>query len=124
MKVRELNIRRGLVTSLFLIIIGGIVFNSTYFLHSHKLDKGSVIFHAHPYDKHGEKEDPCSKHEHGKMDLQVISSLDYFELLKISISLDLIEDVILDLSCKSCILSSSIIVDLFTTRAPPSESKV
>lgn len=77
MRNKKLNIIKSLVSILLLIIIGGIIFNSTFFIHSHRTVCGKLVVHAHPFNKHTEKEFPKSKHQH-KVDLQLYSSLDYF----------------------------------------------
>ena len=78
MRNNRLNIAKKSISLLLLLIIGGIIFNSTFFIHSHRTACGKVIIHAHPFNKHAESEDSSSQHEHNKVDLQVISSLDYF----------------------------------------------
>jgi hypothetical protein len=72
MKGSFIHIKKGVIASLFLLIIGGLIVNSTFFLHAHKNDSGKIVFHAHPFDKGAEKEDPLAHHEHSKMDLQII----------------------------------------------------
>ncbi len=121
MKVRELNIRRGLVTSLFLIIIGGIIVNSTVFLHTHRVETGKIVFHAHPYDKGAEKEDPSSKHCHNKIELNYLSSFEHYTAFENFINLDNSTDIELELLSKPCIISNSVNLSLFNTRGPPSE---
>ncbi|MDA3953270.1 MAG: hypothetical protein PF485_06465 [Bacteroidales bacterium] len=78
MRNEKLNIIKSSISFLLLIIIGGIIFNSSFFLHSHRTACGKLIVHAHPFNKHAEKEFPKSHHEHNKVDLQLFSSLDYF----------------------------------------------
>jgi hypothetical protein len=83
MKNRNSHIK-AFITSIFLVIVGGIIFNSTFFIHSHRTVCGKVIIHAHPFNKHAEKESPKSQHEHNKVDLQAISSLNYFLSCEVS----------------------------------------
>ena len=84
MRNTKLNINKKLISFLFLLVLGGIIFNSTFFLHSHRTACGKLIVHAHPFNKHAESEDASSQHKHNKIDLQVISSLDYFFSCNIS----------------------------------------
>jgi len=78
MRNQRISIKKKIIVSLFFVIIGGIIFNSTFFLHTHRNACGKVIVHAHPFNKEAEKENPLSQHSHNKIDLQVISSLQYF----------------------------------------------
>ena len=84
MRNKKININKKLISFLFLLFIGGIIFNSTFFLHTHRTACGKLIVHAHPFNKHAESGDASSQHEHNKVDLQVISSLDYFFSCNIS----------------------------------------
>ena len=86
MRNKKLNIAKKSINFLLLLIIGGIILNSTFFLHSHRTSCGKVIIHAHPFNKHAESKDASSQHEHNKVDLQVISSLDYFLSCNISLT--------------------------------------
>ncbi|MFO7827468.1 MAG: hypothetical protein R6V23_02495 [Bacteroidales bacterium] len=73
-----IHIRKIIISALFLAIIGGIIFNATFFLHAHRTACGRVIIHAHPFNKNTENKNPATQHQHNKIELQVIQSLDYF----------------------------------------------
>ena len=122
MKVKELNIRKGLVTSLFLIIVGGIIVNSTVFLHTHRVETGKIVFHAHPFDKGAEKDDPLAKHKHNRIDLDYLSSFEQYTTFEYFINLRFNANAELELLSKPCIFSSSINLGLYKTRGPPSQS--
>jgi choline kinase len=79
---RSIYIKKKIIVSLFFVIMGGIIFNSTFFLHSHRTACGKVIVHAHPFNKGAEKEDPLDQHQHSKFDLLFISSLDNFSNIR------------------------------------------
>jgi hypothetical protein len=78
MKIRIKYIKKLIVSFLFLSIMGGIVVNATFFIHTHRSAGGQVVFHAHPFNKTSEAKDPDTQHQHTKIELQVIQSLDYF----------------------------------------------
>ena len=122
MRERKSHIRKGIITSIFLLLIGGIIVNSTFFLHAHKNDSGKVVFHAHPFDKGAEQEDPLAQHSHNKIDLDYLSSFEYYTISQDYINLDFYIDFELELQSKPCIFSNSIIYNLFSTRGPPAES--
>lgn len=67
-----------LISSFLLLIIGGIIFNYTFFLHSHTNSNDEVIVHAHPFKKSTDDKNSEPNHWHNKFDLQLISSIDYF----------------------------------------------
>ena len=121
MKRKNKHIRKGIITSLFLLILGGIIVNSTFFLHAHKNESGKIIFHAHPFDKGAEKEDPCAKHGHNRIDLNHLSSFDHYTVFGNDINLNFNREFEIEILSKPCDISGSDILDLFTTRGPPSE---
>jgi len=121
MNKRFLYIRKGVIVSLFLLILGGIIVNSTFFLHAHKNESGKIIFHAHPFDKGAEKEDPLAKHHHSKIDLDFLSSFEYYTIFEVTISFDISIDFELELLSRPCFIASSNVYFLFTTRGPPAE---
>ncbi|MCD4833709.1 MAG: hypothetical protein K8R31_07925 [Bacteroidales bacterium] len=122
MSERKLNTKRRIIAFLFFILIGGIVFNSTFFLHTHRTACGKLIVHAHPFNKHAEKDNPSSQHEHNKIDLQVISSIDYYTFSQNSINLDYNPDLETEVLVNLCLYSNSKIHSSYTNRGPPSIS--
>ena len=122
MRDRKPNIRKGIISSLFLLIIGGIIFNSTFFLHTHRTACGKVIVHAHPFNKKAEKNTPFSQHKHNKIELQVISSLSYFVNFESSIAIvyNLVFET--EILSKPCLYYNFRIYSSYTNRGPPSIS--
>jgi hypothetical protein len=53
-------------------IIGLLIINSILFTHSQILSDGSVVIHAHPYDK---TENPPSNHNHHDDDLLILNNI-------------------------------------------------
>lgn len=95
-----------------------LIANKTIFYHSHKLENGSVITHAHPYNK-TQDSTPFKTHHHTKTDLLFFESLDtlFFVLF-------LIVSILLSLKKKSFLIDK--VKDYFSTyyfphlgRAPP-----
>jgi len=119
MKERKLHIKKGIITALFLFIVGGLTLNSTFFLHAHKNESGKVVFHAHPFDKGAEKEDPLAKHQHRKIDLNYLASFEYYLIVDNSISLinNSELEVLISTGLDSIVYSN--IYTSFSTRAPP-----
>lgn len=119
MKNKKLNIIKKLISFLLLLVIGGIVFNSTFFLHTHRTACGKLIVHAHPFDKKAEKNKPFSQHEHNKIDLQIISSLDYFENVDYSVVVKYNPILETEFLSKSCLHSNTLFYFSYTNRGPP-----
>ena len=119
MKDRRTNITKRIIAFLFFILIGGIVFNSTFYLHTHRTACGKLIVHAHPFNKNAEKNNPSSQHEHNKIDLQVISSIDYYIYSQNSINLDYNPVLKTKFLVKLCLYSNSKIHSSYTNRGPP-----
>jgi hypothetical protein len=42
--------------------------NNTLYFHVHLLSDGSIIEHAHPFNKHHESSKPCASHEHSSIE--------------------------------------------------------
>ncbi len=78
MKYQIQNIIKLITTFLFFLIISGVIFNSTYFLHTHETAYGNVYMHAHPFNKNAETKNPCTQHKHNKIDLQLSELLDFY----------------------------------------------
>lgn len=115
-------IKKIIISSLFLVIIGGIIFNATFFLHAHRAACGKVIIHAHPFNKNTENKNPGTQHQHNKIELQVIQTLDNF------INVDQNENilnpayfVISKFTITKCFYKPSHLNQLINYRAPPFE---
>ncbi|HSH50787.1 MAG TPA: hypothetical protein VK982_03590 [Bacteroidales bacterium] len=122
MKVKISHIKILIISSLFLGIIGGIVFNASFFLHTHKTACGNIIIHAHPFNKNKENNQPNTQHQHNKIELLVIQSLEFF------VNIDIIQDtlnpeyfLITKYNIPKCYGNSSCINKLNNNRAPPSD---
>ncbi|MGE0090285.1 MAG: hypothetical protein AB7S50_12515 [Bacteroidales bacterium] len=72
------HIKLKIISILLISLVGGIIFNSAFFIHTHRTACGKIIVHAHPFNKSAENSNPLSKHQHNKIDLTTLSSLDYF----------------------------------------------
>lgn len=53
-------------------VIGLLIINSILFTHSQTLSDGSVIVHAHPYDK---TENPPTNHKHHENELLILNNI-------------------------------------------------
>jgi len=78
MSTKVAHIKTFIYAFLFLGIMGGIIFNATFFIHVHRAECGQLIVHSHPFNKSSEAENPKTQHQHNKIELQVIQSLDCF----------------------------------------------
>lgn len=99
-------------------LIGGIIFNSTFFLHAHRTACGNIVVHAHPFNKKAEKGFPFSKHQH-KIDLHLIGAIHYYTFtdnnIEISYKLILEREVL----NRPYYFSNSYFDFSFNTRGPP-----
>jgi len=50
-------------------IMGLLIANKALFIHTHKLEDGRIVVHAHPYNKSGDSESPYKNHSHTKLEL-------------------------------------------------------
>ncbi len=112
------NITKKFAVICMIGIIGLLTINNVMFLHSHKLDNGNFVTHAHPYDKSNDSA-PIKSHHHSKTELIFLENL---QLLFIFI---LISFIALDVAKKKSYVA---IIRVFYTqdyeilhfgRAPP-----
>ncbi|MFP4023123.1 MAG: hypothetical protein ACLFVR_01255 [Thiohalospira sp.] len=121
MKTRISHIKVYIFSFLFLVIMGGIIFNATFFLHTHRIADGKIIVHAHPYNKNSEKNLPDTQHQHNKIELQVIQSLDFFILAdEIDESFNPGNFLIAKYNIPKCYYKPSHLNNSINNRAPPS----
>ncbi len=101
-----------------IVISGLLIINNVIFLHSHKLDNGNFVTHAHLYDKTNDSA-PIKSHHHSKTELIFLEN---FQLLFIFI---LISFIVLDIAKKkSYVVINRVFYThdyeiLYLGRAPP-----
>ncbi len=54
--------------------MGLLIANKGLFLHTHKLENGTIVTHSHPYDKNQDSE-PLKKHHHTKVEFLFFENL-------------------------------------------------
>ena len=74
MKAVIKNITRKVAIICMIGIIGLLTINNAMFLHSHILDNGNFVTHAHPYDKSNDSA-PIKSHHHSKTELIFLENL-------------------------------------------------
>jgi len=118
MKSTVYSITIKLVTLLMIGIMGILIVNKTVFLHVHKLDDGTIIFHAHPFDKSKDSK-PYKSHHHSKTGFLFFQNLNILFLIAF-LTIALIE---FDKKEKTLIiltlLNTLINLNLNKGRAPP-----
>ena len=68
------NIAIKSFTFLMIGVMGLLIANKGLFTHTHKLENGTLVTHAHPYDKKQDSE-PYKKHPHTKYEFLFLESL-------------------------------------------------
>ncbi len=119
MRSQNINIRKKIIVSLFYMLMGGVIFNSAYFLHTHRTACGKLIVHAHPFSKGPEKDNPLTQHQHNKIELNQFNSIDYYIFSLIDISPNLFLNNELKLFSKPFLNISSNVYFLHATRGSP-----
>lgn len=72
MRISFLKIWRKTLAFVLLGFVLLLTANQTFYTHSHILDNGTVITHAHPYDK-GADNAPLKSHHHSQAELLVFN---------------------------------------------------
>ena len=80
MKTTVKNIIIKSVTWLVIGMMGMLIANKAVFMHTHKLSDGTVIEHAHPYNKSSDSE-PYKSHHHSKAELLFFQNLEILFLI-------------------------------------------
>jgi hypothetical protein len=73
--LRELSIK--LIAITMIVVVGIHSLNSFFYTHRHLLDDGTVITHAHPFNKSTDT-DPFKTHTHTAAELTFLATLIYF----------------------------------------------
>ena len=66
---------------LSIIIVGLITFNNSFFIHVHTLENGTVVSHAHPFNKFSDSNNESSQHRHSRNEIeiyQILNSATFF----------------------------------------------
>jgi len=60
---------------LMVAVMGMLIANNAIFMHVHKLNDGTIISHAHPYDKTSDTQ-PHKSHQHSKVEYVLFHNLE------------------------------------------------
>ncbi len=118
MKTTYRNITIKSIAFIMIAVMGLLIANKSIFLHSHKLDDGTITQHAHPYDKSGDSK-PYKSHHHTNAELL------FFQNLEILIIVAFLAYVLFTLRKKAKNSSRYVIkqrlayLNLHKDRAPP-----
>lgn len=66
--------------STLIVVMLAMIANSSIYIHSHKLENGTIVTHSHPYDK-SEDNGPFKSHQHSKAEFLFYKSLKTFFFL-------------------------------------------
>ncbi len=77
MKYKFRNKYNKTISLLLFIIFSLILMNNFFFLHSHTLSDGTVIFHAHPYHKNNHN-NSGEKHHHSRLEYVILTQFQTF----------------------------------------------
>ena len=85
MRNRIKHIVERQIALLLVAVMAMLVFNQSFNIHSHRLSDGTIITHAHPFQKSAADDgEPVSSHEHSHNDYVF---LDHFSLLFIVLAI-------------------------------------
>ena len=117
----RLTVRNIIIKTTTLLIIGIMVLfiiNKAFFLHNHKLNDGTIITHAHPYNKSNDSK-PYKSHYHSDTEFLFFQHLETLFLL-VSSTIAIIIFVRKEKKSFKLITKQSLIfINLSKGRAPP-----
>ncbi len=113
--------KNRIIAFIGLLSISWLLINNSVFLHYHKLDDGSYVVHAHPFNKSAEKSDTGGKHQHTNKELLVINFVNTILISIIMIAgLSIFLKIIVQKIYTSTFLSFlDIFLDVVKARPPP-----
>lgn len=119
MNTTKKKIVAKLLVLLMIGVIGLQIANQAFFLHVHKLENGTIIEHAHPYDKSNDP-NPYKSHKHSNAEFSFIQNLEilfhvFIPILTFIIVFASIEKVFSRPIANQKIISKN----LYKGRAPP-----
>lgn len=118
MKLAVRNILLKAITFLTISVMALFIVNKAVFLHVHKLNDGTIIEHAHPYDKSADSK-PFKSHHHSNVEFLLLQNVEFLFLLVFS-ALALIIFVKKDnVYFKYLSKSQLVYTHLYQGRAPP-----
>ncbi len=80
MKTAFRNITLKFITLLMIGVMGMFIVNKAIFLHLHKLNDGTVIVHAHPFDKSNDSK-PYKSHHHSNAEFLFFQNIEILFLV-------------------------------------------
>ena len=80
MKTAFRNITLKFITLLMIGVMGMFIVNKAIFLHVHKLNDGTVIVHAHPFDKSNDSK-PYKSHHHSNAEFFFFQNIEILFLV-------------------------------------------
>jgi hypothetical protein len=118
MKSTVRNITIKFITLLMIGVMGMFIANKAIFLHVHKLNDGTIVAHAHPFDKSNDSK-PYKSHHHSNAELLFFQNLEILFLI-VFLTLALIaiikkEKVLFNLISEHTLIC----INLNKGRAPP-----
>ena len=118
MKLKINNRARKLITLFIIGVMGMLIGNKIAFTHLHQLDDGTIIEHAHPYNKANDSE-PIKSHHHSNAELlffQNITILFFTAFLTLGVVLFAIRKRV---TFNLILEHASTYINLYKGRAPP-----
>lgn len=118
MKQQPKDIAVKIITLLIIGAMGLLTVNKAVYLHTHKLSDGTLIEHAHPFDKNGDSQ-PYKSHQHTNAELFFFQNINTLFLVFFSalalITLVKARNILIQLT----VSPKSIFINLSPGRAPP-----
>ncbi len=95
-----------------------IIANKAIYLHVHEANDGTLIVHAHPFNKSADN-DPIKKHHHNLLEYVLLSHFDliFIASLLFTLAVKFAPEIILGIKRKKC--SGQIFLTFKPLRAPP-----
>ncbi len=118
MKISLRDILKRIGVIIMICFVGLMIANKVMYTHIHKLEDGSIVVHAHPYDK-SENENSGKTHHHVKAELFFLQSLELLFYIAILSAFLYLGFLVLEIFSCSVVLYRGNNLFLLLGRAPP-----
>ncbi len=89
MSAKTFKIKHKILSSLLIGFLLLLIANKMFYTHSHLLEDGSIITHAHPYDK-GADDTPLKSHRHNSFELTLFKVFSFLPMVCFAFTLALL----------------------------------
>ncbi len=110
---------KRILTYLSIVLIGLMIVNKAVYFHSHILEDGQIIEHAHPFNKSTDNSDKPVNHSHTNFELLILSQLTVLFAFGIALILFFCRSLKINRQMQKIEVYTPMCVSFYSLRGPP-----